>query len=248
MGLEIVKGAIPVATEDGYCLNGRLWTKLSEPVSWYQGVAYCAARNSRIQYLDDAVELRHDSESADDSGKRQLTGTLLAVDHDNCAHVYEPSLAELLLVASIPEVIQRMPYFDVKDDGELGKAILDYSKSAERSFVVPSEDLVFSVSADAQNDSDYSRNETVRKLMPRNAKKNAANIARAGYSCGKIWFARRSTPAKGYLRVRAVGLGGGGGVSSVVAGVVGFYDGGWARSVVHVGGAQKISTVNEGRK
>ncbi|HLC32752.1 MAG TPA: hypothetical protein VJJ82_02915, partial [Candidatus Nanoarchaeia archaeon] len=100
--MEIVKGAIPVATEDGYCLNGRLWTKLSEPVSWYQGVAYCAARNSRIQYLDDAVELRHDSESADDSGKRQLTGTLLAVDHDNCAHVYEPSLAELLLVASIP--------------------------------------------------------------------------------------------------------------------------------------------------
>ncbi|HLC33158.1 MAG TPA: hypothetical protein VJJ82_04995, partial [Candidatus Nanoarchaeia archaeon] len=223
--IKEVPNLVPVSgKEPGYEFNGKIWTKSSGLVYWHEGVAYCAARNGPLQTLDEAVEFRHDSGGADSSGKLQLTGTLLAVDHDNCAHVYEPSLAKLVVVASIPEVIQRMPYFDVREDGELGTAILNYSKSKERSFVVPSEHLVFSVSADAQNDSDYSRNETVRKLMPRNAKKNAANIARAGYSCGKIWFARRSTPAKGYLRVRAVGLGGGGGVSSVVAGVVGFYD------------------------
>ena len=237
MAIEEVQGIVSVVPKEvGYVLNGKIWTKLLGVVPWCEGVLYSVQRNGKIVTLDEAVEFRHDSGGVDSSDEYEYTGTLLASTHDGCAHLYEPSVPELLAIVAHSDIRKREHYFDVEVNSKLGQSILAFSANSGRTFVVPSQDLSLLVNTDA--DSEYSRHEIVGKLMPVNARKNESCIAQAGYAKGKVWFGR-SLPAQGYLRVRAVGLGW---AEENISGIDigGYFDyGGRARGVVPVG-AQKI--------
>lgn len=228
--------------EPGYELNGRIWTKSSEPGIWADGVLYCGIRGARMLTLDGAVEFRHDTDGADNSANSQHTGTLLALVRDGealRAHVYEPGQDELGQLARREGInTGSASYIDVGTSSDLGKQIIKFTSNTGRTFIVPQKDLGLSVKPKG-GVTEYGTNEAVLKLMPQCAEKNAAYIAGRNSDKGFVWFDRPVLQSE-QMRIRPVVLGG---VGCIDDGVCADYDFGYsrrARGEVHVG--QKNST------
>lgn len=245
MEVQKVNDLIKVQSkEPGYKLNGWVWTKSSDRVLWSPAVSYCADRGTKLVTLDDAVEFRHDMDGADNSNDYQHTGTLLALVDDGRAglraHVYEPSADELKKIA---KKVVETPYIDVSLGSELGRQVLKFSKDTGRSFIVPPQNLSLAVAANEAGDSEYSKNDVVRKLMPSNASKNAAVIQGKGYSNGNVLIYPDDSLPNGIVRIRPVGLGDD---VCIYYAYNYFFNVGLARGLVH--DEQKIFTGNEGRR
>ncbi|MBI4147851.1 hypothetical protein HY490_01025 [Candidatus Woesearchaeota archaeon] len=245
MAIQEVNDLITVrvpTTEKGYedKGSGRQWTKSSDWFPrWKLGVQYCADRDAKLLTLDDAVEFRHDMKGDDHSYERQLTGTLIGFVSDGRAglraYVYDPSAEELLDIAN--RLGGGEWYVDVAKRSALERKFVN----SDRTFLVPAQNLVLPVEANANGDSQYRKNDDVRCLMPNNAAKNAAIIKGRGFGNGLVLFYRPQLSAN-TMRILPVGLVGIGDVCSND----GFGYGGRARGLVHV--AQKSSSGNKGRQ
>ena len=222
MQLETVKNGITVyrpTTEDGFSLNGRLWT-ISSPayLPWKGAIQFCQDRSTQLQTLDDAVEFRHATNGAPDSCLAQWTRTLICQTPDghagNRAYIFEPNDEELQLLLARPEIAQNEAYalLDVEED--LGKRVKRFADKTGRIFIVPQNDLKLDIHPDASGQSTYGTSTDVKALMPNRSEQNAQYILAnqdkihqiyRGFGC--VWF-DRSDLKKGQMMVRPVGLGG----------------------------------------
>ena len=226
--------------------TGRKFTISSDFLPWNLGVQYCADRDAKLLTLDDAVEFKYEVNGADYFNQRRLTGTLIGFVSDGRAglraYVYDPSAEELLdIAAKVSD--DDIGYLDITKRSELKINFLN----SDRTFIVPKTDLELSVDADKNGDSEYSRNDVVRCLMPNNAAKYAAVVEGKGHNHARVWFYRpKPKPPKGMMRILPVGIGGVEYNFYYVDASSEFGDDGRARGVVHV--AQKISRGKKGRR
>lgn len=205
-GIEINDSTLRVSRrEDGWQLNGRVWTKSSGYLSWSDGVLYCDVRGKVLQSVDSAVDFRHGSQGDDHSDKCQSTGTLVGYElTDEGVRAYVTELSREHLVALAKRVYDKYS-LEVELDSELAQAIKRMGEN--RTHLVTERIVEFSVISEKGKPSEYETSPVVRAYLPSTARKNAEYIRAKNFCVGKVWF-ERFAPSQGMLLVLPVWFGG----------------------------------------
>ncbi|MBI4449096.1 hypothetical protein HY641_03660 [Candidatus Woesearchaeota archaeon] len=248
MELKVIEKGITVCrptTEDGFELNGRLWTKSSPECSlWKEAVGFCDDRKTLLHTLDETVEFRSATNGAHASNLPQWTRTLICLTPDGRAgqraYIFEPEEDELRLVLARPEIAKNQAYILLDTNEDLGKRVKRFGDKTGRTFNVSQEALKLGIRPVTSGQSEYGTSVYTKALMPDHAEHNAQYIlanqdkVHQDYrGFGYVWFARPDLE-KGHMLIRPVGLGSSGNYDDFggVFADVGFNAGkGWARGV-----------------